>query len=132
MIDRRANPSYGYRAVHVIPQITGKLVEVQVRTTLQHSWAELSEKFSDVVDPTIKYGGGADQIRQMLTQYSKLVEDFEENEIMLLGFPKQHLNDQQQHRLEEWQRRMVQLKSRIVESVNKMIDSVENLKGQRP
>jgi putative GTP pyrophosphokinase len=56
--DRRANPSYGYRAVHVIAKIFGVLVEIQVRTSLQHLWAEFSEKLSDVVDPSIKYGAG--------------------------------------------------------------------------
>lgn len=57
-VDRRASPSYGYRAVHVIASVHEKLVEVQIRTSLQHLWAELSEKFADVYDPHIKYGKG--------------------------------------------------------------------------
>jgi len=77
VIDRRANPSYGYRAVHVIVHILGKLVEIQVRTSLQHLWAELSEKLSDVVDPRIKYGGGADWIRKMLSTISKAIRSHE-------------------------------------------------------
>ena len=32
--DRRASPSNGYRAVHVIPSIDGRTVEIQVRTLL--------------------------------------------------------------------------------------------------
>ena len=56
--DRRKTPSHGYRAVHVIANYDGKFVEIQVRTALQHLWAELSEKLSDVIDPAIKYGGG--------------------------------------------------------------------------
>ena len=55
VIDRRANPSHGYRAIHVIVRHEEKLVEIQVRTSLQHVWAELSEKMSDVFDPAIKY-----------------------------------------------------------------------------
>lgn len=66
VIDRRADPSHGYRAVHIIAKTSGKLVEIQVRTLLQHLWAELSEKLSDVFDPDIKYGGGHDAIRRLL------------------------------------------------------------------
>src|SRR5256885_16022226 len=51
IVDRRENPSHGYRAVHVIVQHHGKLVEIQVRTALQHLWAELSEKLSDLIHP---------------------------------------------------------------------------------
>lgn len=56
--DRRIHPSSGYRAVHLVVSTDSKTVEVQVRTHLQHVWAELSEKLSDVVDAAIKYGGG--------------------------------------------------------------------------
>ncbi len=80
VIDRRANPSYGYRAVHIIPRIFEKLIEVQVRTSLQHIWAEYSEKLSDVFDPSIKYGGGDDNIRGILTDHSKAVREIEELE----------------------------------------------------
>jgi ppGpp synthetase/RelA/SpoT-type nucleotidyltranferase len=38
VIDRRAKPSYGYRAVHVIAPVSGKLVEIQLRSSLQHLW----------------------------------------------------------------------------------------------
>ncbi len=73
VVDRRANPSHGYRAVHVIAQISGKLVEIQVRTSLQHLWAELSEKLSDVADPAIKYGGGPAAGHEKLTMTSRVV-----------------------------------------------------------
>src|SRR5262245_850816 len=56
--DRRLNPSHGYRAVHLIVTIREKPVEIQIRTKLQHLWAEYSEKCADVVDPALKYGGG--------------------------------------------------------------------------
>src|SRR5690606_19804775 len=46
IVDRRGNPSQGYRAVHVIVKVDDKLIEIQVRTWLQHLWAELSEKLS--------------------------------------------------------------------------------------
>jgi putative GTP pyrophosphokinase len=66
VVDRRVNPSFGYRAVHVIAGVAGKSVEIQLRTALQHSWAEMSEKLSDVLDPAVKYGGGPAEVRQAL------------------------------------------------------------------
>ena len=73
VIDRRQQPSHGYRAVHVIVSCRGKLIEIQVRTSLQHLWAELSEKLSDVTDPAIKYGGGSNAVRNILTIASSWV-----------------------------------------------------------
>lgn len=72
-IDRRAKPSHGYRAVHVVVNSSGKLIEIQVRTELQHLWAELSEKLSDIEDPAIKYGGGKEEIQTILTALSSTV-----------------------------------------------------------
>ena len=40
-IDRRAKPSFGYRAVHVVAKVDGLLVEIQVRTALQDRWAQI-------------------------------------------------------------------------------------------
>ncbi len=77
VVDRRSRPSYGYRAVHVIVSVEDKLVEIQIRTALQHQWAELSEKFSDVIDPAIKYGAGDDTARSLLVQLAELVEAVE-------------------------------------------------------
>ena len=80
IIDRRDKPSYGYRAVHIIVEISGKPVEIQLRIQLQHMWAEVSEKSSDVLDSAIKYGGGPAKWRDFLAQSSKSVmvhEDIE-------------------------------------------------------
>ncbi len=73
IIDRRDNPSHGYRAVHVIVRHHGKLVEIQVRTALQHLWAELSEKLADLIDPAIKYGGGGENRPYVLDKTSEMV-----------------------------------------------------------
>ena len=78
--DRRESPSNGYRAVHVIVKVGGKLIEIQVRTAFQHLWAEVSEKSSDVLDPTIKYGGGDQRWQNFLATSSKSVASFEEFE----------------------------------------------------
>lgn len=80
VIDRRENPSHGYRAVHIIAEISGKPIEIQLRTSLQHLWAEVSEKSSDVLDPTIKYGGGPESWRVFLTRSSASVAAYEELE----------------------------------------------------
>jgi ppGpp synthetase/RelA/SpoT-type nucleotidyltranferase len=34
VIDRRINPSHGYRAVHIIAKVSGMPIEIQVRTSL--------------------------------------------------------------------------------------------------
>lgn len=44
VVDRREKPRTANRAVHVIIKQDDKVIEIQVRTALQHSWAELSEK----------------------------------------------------------------------------------------
>jgi len=41
VVDRRAEPSHGCRAVHIIVLPNDLPVEIQVRTRLQHEWAEL-------------------------------------------------------------------------------------------
>ena len=81
IVDRREKPSHSYRAVHIIVEIEGKPVEIQIRTSLQHIWAELSEKLSDVVDPTIKYGGGDESFVKLLVTASELVAEVEAGEL---------------------------------------------------
>jgi hypothetical protein len=57
VIDRRAQPSFGYRAVHLVPKIDGCSVEIQLRTVYQHTWAQLMETFGDMWGREIRYGG---------------------------------------------------------------------------
>jgi len=80
MFDRRATPSHGYRAVHVVVNVDDKAIEVQVRTQLQHEWAELSEKLSDAVDPQIKYGGGRAHTQELMKSLSEVVATVETDE----------------------------------------------------
>ena len=75
--DRREQPSHGYRAVHVIVENSGKLIEVQVRTSLQHLWAEVSEKLSGVVNASIKYGSGDQDILIILNTMSQKIREQE-------------------------------------------------------
>ena len=55
--DRRKEPSHGYRAVHLILKLDGIPVEVQVRTALQHGWAQAMERLGDKWGRQIRYGG---------------------------------------------------------------------------
>ncbi|MGH9387558.1 MAG: hypothetical protein ACRD2N_25135 [Vicinamibacterales bacterium] len=91
--DRRIESSHGYRAVHVIVFIRERVVEIQVRTHEQHLWAEISEKLADIIDPKLKYGGGAEQIRRELLNFSNflatvepLEESLSETESRLMSF----------------------------------------------
>ena len=56
IVDRRTNPSHGYRAVHVIVTLDGITIEVQVRTLMQHIWADLMERLADRLGRQIRYG----------------------------------------------------------------------------
>ena len=77
LIDRRKTPSYGYRAVHVVVVLQERAIEVQVRTKLQHLWAQVSEKLSDIVDPELKYGGGPEESKEILSVTSTFVANLE-------------------------------------------------------
>lgn len=59
-VDRRATPSSGYRAVHVIVVIDGLSAEIQVRTELQDLWAQAFERLGDRWGRAIRYGGEPD------------------------------------------------------------------------
>ncbi len=83
VMDRREQPSHGYRAVHIIATAQGKPVEIQVRTELQHLWAQLSEKTSDVFDPGIKYGGGDPDVFGAISKISERIETLETLELSI-------------------------------------------------
>jgi hypothetical protein len=55
-IDRRQEPSHGYRAVHVVVEIDQRFAEIQIRTVLQDLWAQLTERLADVWGRGIRYG----------------------------------------------------------------------------
>lgn len=83
VIDRREKPSHGYRAVHVIVECGGRMVEIQVRTELQHLWAAWSEALAGALDQSIKYGGGPTKIREILTTESDIIARLESRDRLL-------------------------------------------------
>lgn len=76
--DRRLRPSHGYRAVHVIVTAVGHPVEIQIRTALQDLWAQISEKMADQFGLDVKYGGGPERVKTILTTLSGQVSQIEE------------------------------------------------------
>ena len=82
--DRRDSPSFGYRAVHLIIEFNGKKVELQIRTLLQHLWAQLSEVLSETSAPDLKYGVGSDALRSVLNNLSNDLNEFEISETLQL------------------------------------------------
>jgi ppGpp synthetase/RelA/SpoT-type nucleotidyltranferase len=89
IVDRRARPMFGYRAVHVIADVDGFPVEIQVRTLAQDSWAQMMERFGDVHGREIRYGelpplasGDArraiQQTVERLTDVGDLLAEFEQ------------------------------------------------------
>ena len=62
----------GYRAVHLIVLTSsGRYAEIQIRTEVQHAWANLSEQLAYRIDRLIKAGGGPPSIRRRLVALSR-------------------------------------------------------------
>ncbi|MGQ3051373.1 MAG: hypothetical protein ACT6S0_06285 [Roseateles sp.] len=80
LIDRLSKPSHGYRALHLVIKLQGRWVEIQVRTELQHLWAQLCELIADRRGIEIKYGGGSANVRQWLDWLSAAVDIIERYE----------------------------------------------------
>jgi putative GTP pyrophosphokinase len=116
IVDRREKPSHGYRAVHVVVRRQEVLVEIQVRTVMQHLWAESSEKFSDVVDIAIKYGGGNAALRFALDRASSTIALFESSERKVARLPPDHPEKRRLAAAEEYKRDM----QAIIEDIEKL------------
>jgi ppGpp synthetase/RelA/SpoT-type nucleotidyltranferase len=145
IIDRRQQPSHGYRAVHVIVHHDGRPIEIQIRTTLQHLWAEFSEKLSDIVDPAIKYGGGDEKRRESLIEFSSLVENYESSEARvpelqtwLQSALQENSTDEEKQQLGKIREKMAALQENLeltrqdlFQFLRKQMESVSTLKGKK-
>jgi ppGpp synthetase/RelA/SpoT-type nucleotidyltranferase len=121
-------PSSGYRAVHIIAIISGKPIEIQVRSSLQHLWAELSERAADVLDPTIKYGGGPEKWRKLLASLSEWIAEHEMIERLDDMSRKSHHNDDAQNNQVAQAQKM---KNEISDILRSIISQLDDLKGHK-
>jgi GTP pyrophosphokinase len=124
LVDRREEPSYGYRAVHMVVEIFGKMVEIQVRTTFQHIWAEISEKYADLYGTDIKYGGGTEEIRRLLETLSKYIATYEDLEYAL-GW------SEESDEVRDMQERMRAVREDLAGRLDEEISRIDNEKGGR-
>ena len=117
--DRTARPSHGYRAVHVIAKPRNLPIEIQVRTRLQHQWAEVSEKFADAYGMDVKYGGGPGNIREVLDSISELIADLEEFERTAVAHQETSADET---------RRVESVKTRVAQALRELASVADNAK----
>lgn len=55
-VDRRKDPRYGYRALHLVLIVAPFLIEVQIRTEFEDTWAQILEGLADQWGRGIRYG----------------------------------------------------------------------------
>ncbi len=84
VFDRRVNHSFGYRAVHIVVQVEGKSVEIQIRTQFQDYWAIVSEGLADNSGHALKYGGGDAAWRDSLMRLSDKIYE-RENQLRMIN-----------------------------------------------
>jgi ppGpp synthetase/RelA/SpoT-type nucleotidyltranferase len=63
----------GYRAKHVVAIKDGVLIEVQLRTSAQHRWAELVERFDRTHRLELKAGRASTGVRDLFAAISELI-----------------------------------------------------------
>jgi ppGpp synthetase/RelA/SpoT-type nucleotidyltranferase len=83
VIDRRSNPTHGYRAVHVIATLDERSIEIQVRTQLQDLWAQAMERLADEVGREIRYGGAPRTHGEDVESLLNISNDIAQSEAML-------------------------------------------------
>jgi ppGpp synthetase/RelA/SpoT-type nucleotidyltranferase len=80
-VDNRCEDGFdssGYRAVHIVVYPDGVPIEIQLRTPLQHGWAELSERLGDKWGRAFRYGGQPERPDEIVSPgktRSMIIED---------------------------------------------------------
>ncbi|MEV5642548.1 hypothetical protein AB0L67_20590 [Streptomyces flaveolus] len=77
--DRREDPIVGYRALHVIISLSGRYVEVQIRTVGQDLWANIFERMADIFGRGIRYGEPQEYGGKAVTNLIASMEKFSAN-----------------------------------------------------
>jgi len=68
-----ANPKDdGYRALHLTNRNRSRLIEVQLRTPFQDNWANAVEADARLLSPGLKFGGGAQELRDFYIALGEL------------------------------------------------------------
>lgn len=76
--DYVANPKLdGYRAKHVVRRKNGVLIEIQLRTEVQHVWAELVERLDRNYGTRLKTGRADPAVRAALADGARVLAAFE-------------------------------------------------------
>jgi ppGpp synthetase/RelA/SpoT-type nucleotidyltranferase len=75
--DRRASPSHGYRAVHLIVTVDDIPVEIQIRTELEDTWAQILERLGDAWGRGIRYGQPPDNPETNISAGSQMLSRHE-------------------------------------------------------
>ena len=106
VIDRRKQPTYGYRAVHVIATVDGRHIEIQVRTYLQDLWAQAMERLADEAGREIRYGGPPHRRSADVKSVLNLSDDIADVEIALMKLRRMETNLPQPKRAPVMQREL--------------------------
>jgi putative GTP pyrophosphokinase len=64
--------SDGYRALHLINRHRGRLIEIQLRTKSQDTWANGIERLSRTAYPGLKFGQGPKILRDTLRDFAEI------------------------------------------------------------
>ena len=127
VVDRRTKPTHGYRAVHMIVELYDRAVEIQVRTESQHTWAELSEKLSDLVDASIKYGGGPTHVKDLLLKSSSVLGSVEQSERLFAEagrtMEKEQETEETRRQVEATREQLTALKASLVAALKATADT---------
>jgi ppGpp synthetase/RelA/SpoT-type nucleotidyltranferase len=68
----------GYRAKHLVARKDGVLIEIQLRTEIQHGWAELVERLDRRFGTGLKTGRAEDRVRELLAAGSAVFANAEQ------------------------------------------------------
>jgi hypothetical protein len=151
-IDRREDPSHGYRAVHVIVYAESTPMEIQVRTKLQDTWAQISEKLGDIWGRGLRYGEGPDQpdaavmlgtlttrgkVVEQLLLLSEMIDGVESNDVELsqlredlLELP-QPARTERAVRLTAMEERATTLKDQLQSVLDRLLQDIRQLGGAK-
>jgi putative GTP pyrophosphokinase len=69
----------GYRAIHLINRSRGRLIEIQLRTSLQDEWANLVETMSRAAFPGMKFGNGPPEVRKLMHDFADLIANVDQD-----------------------------------------------------